>query len=577
MPRRANDPDLLRAQAQGGRDGENAYKQAQSQLTNQRQMAVQRAMQEAALRGAPQGAVAQLQGRVSMPYNRAIRSVTESGANFSADMAAREGRMDDYNQAVLAARQLIPVQIQEALAPIQAQNRFQLQSLRQEGANTVAQIEAQTAMQQAQIAAQMRLERLRMRQDRQQQRAANTAEAQTLDQSELASALVSGAQEHVGGAVGEAEGLVGQRVGDAQRDALNRVGQPSPEAAQAYYYQVTHPQPGAPATLAPGQASNIYGGAGPEAALELLAQRRAATANQVRPNEANTPAAPSTGDGSFLSRLFGGIPGAMGLPQQHQPTQLEQRAQGAYDQVVQNPEVRLPQGGFLGIEEGAQIDPLVGYAMQQSGRSQVGRPGQIAEMLGGYPQGGPGGAVNPVARDAFEQAMLMAGQGLADQGYDVTGPGLQAAIQGAGTSIYQPGDTLYDVEQARQGEPSARDQAFDIAEQQRQAAIDAAQTAQDAEAQQGDFAEVDKQAREDAAKDQILRATGVPYSSDMGPAETAAVAVSSPGFKAAITVLNDAVASGEYGSFIDIDDAIDQLGIQGLNPYERQLLKAIYG
>src|SRR5213592_4768348 len=117
----AADADLLKAQAQSGQAGVDAYKQGQRDLEAQKASAVQQAMQEAALRGAPVGAVPAIQSTITQPYDQGIAAMTQGSANFQAHMAESDRFMQDYMAAANATRSYIPAEAEAKAAPIRAQ------------------------------------------------------------------------------------------------------------------------------------------------------------------------------------------------------------------------------------------------------------------------------------------------------------------------------------------------------------------------------------------------------------------------------------------------------------------------
>ena len=117
----AANAELLAAQAQSGMDGVKAYQDAQTTLAQQRQSAVQQAMQESALRGSPAGAMDSQLSTITTPYDQRIASLAQSQAGFQADMVGRDERYSDYQQAVNAARSLVPGEVEKIVAPIRAQ------------------------------------------------------------------------------------------------------------------------------------------------------------------------------------------------------------------------------------------------------------------------------------------------------------------------------------------------------------------------------------------------------------------------------------------------------------------------
>ena len=138
----AANAELLAAQAQSGMAGVKAYQDAQATLATQRQAAVQTAMQEAALRGAPAGAAQSQSSIITQPYDTRIASLVQGQAGFQADMAARDRRYADYQGAVGEARTLIPGEVEKIVAPIRAQGQATIANTTRQGQMAVDQINA---------------------------------------------------------------------------------------------------------------------------------------------------------------------------------------------------------------------------------------------------------------------------------------------------------------------------------------------------------------------------------------------------------------------------------------------------
>lgn len=147
------DAALLAAQAKAGQAGVDAYQAAKQELQNQRQQAIQQAMQEAALRGAPANAIGSIQSTFTTPYDQAIASMTQGSANFQANMAARDRGMADYNASIGMARSLIPAQAEAAVAPLRAQNEYNLRSQEIAGERSIGEINANTQLEMARLQA----------------------------------------------------------------------------------------------------------------------------------------------------------------------------------------------------------------------------------------------------------------------------------------------------------------------------------------------------------------------------------------------------------------------------------------
>jgi hypothetical protein len=132
----ADNAAMLAAQAEAGQAGVTAYQQAQAELERRRQQAIQQAIMEAQMRGAaPASAQAAAVG-VGDASGERLQSLAQEQATYTADLARRGQRMNDYSNAVQSARGLIGEQVGLAVAPINAQS-----------AADVAKIDAQTKAQ----------------------------------------------------------------------------------------------------------------------------------------------------------------------------------------------------------------------------------------------------------------------------------------------------------------------------------------------------------------------------------------------------------------------------------------------
>jgi hypothetical protein len=191
----AADAGLLAAQAQSGLAGVEAYKQAQATLQQQRQGAVQTAMQEAALRGAPAGAAESQQSIITSPYDQRLASLAQGQAGFTADMAARDRRMADYNSATLKARELIPGEVEKVVAPIRAQGEANIANTTRQGEMAVSEIDANTRLALAMWAAGLAAAR--------RAAAAKAAEKKKLTDSEMKAMLAQGVLAKMTGSLGD--------------------------------------------------------------------------------------------------------------------------------------------------------------------------------------------------------------------------------------------------------------------------------------------------------------------------------------------------------------------------------------
>ena len=143
------DSALLAAQAKAGQAGVDAYNAAKDELTKQRQSAVDQAMKEAALRGAPTGAVGSIESTITDPYNSRIASLTQAAGAAGEANEAQKQRMIAYQDAANASRGLIPGQIELAMAPTRARTDFEVSRIGAEGRRDVDKINAQIRLMEA--------------------------------------------------------------------------------------------------------------------------------------------------------------------------------------------------------------------------------------------------------------------------------------------------------------------------------------------------------------------------------------------------------------------------------------------
>jgi hypothetical protein len=188
------DAALLAAQAKAGQAGVDAYKAAQNEFTNQRQQALQQAMQEAGLRGAPAGAMQSLQSTMSAPYDQGIASMSARSADYQAEMGRRDRTLADYNSAVQSARTLIPGQVEMAVAPIRAQSDFNLRSQQIAGDRSVAEIQANTQLALAKMAAAVDAAKRKAAQDAKKENTPTNNELSGLMSDQAAALMNQGSQ-----------------------------------------------------------------------------------------------------------------------------------------------------------------------------------------------------------------------------------------------------------------------------------------------------------------------------------------------------------------------------------------------
>jgi hypothetical protein len=190
---------LLAAQAQSGQAGVAAYQAAQQNLAAQKQQAVEQAMREAAMRGAPTGAMESQQSIMTLPYDQRIASLGQSQAAFQADMAARDQRLAAYGAAVQGARSFIPQQTEQIVAPIRARGEYEVRQTEREGQMRVSEIEANLRLTEAKMAAAFQAAKIAAaKQAAKDAEKAAKEKANPLNQGELQSMLSAGAMERIG-------------------------------------------------------------------------------------------------------------------------------------------------------------------------------------------------------------------------------------------------------------------------------------------------------------------------------------------------------------------------------------------
>lgn len=146
------DTALLHAQAKAGPAGVEAYEQAKKELAAQQAAAAAAAQAEAARRGTPDAALGVASAGLNDMYARRLASMTEAGALAGAQAEQRDARMADYSGAVGQARGLIADQVQQTIAPINAETDYRIKALTREGQNAVDKIEAQMRLDAARAA-----------------------------------------------------------------------------------------------------------------------------------------------------------------------------------------------------------------------------------------------------------------------------------------------------------------------------------------------------------------------------------------------------------------------------------------
>lgn len=567
------DKALLAAQAQAGKAGIDAYNAAKSELEAQRQAAVQRALREATLRGTPLDAVQSQLSTVTQPYDQQIAALTAGRASFAADMAAREQRATDYNEAIASARTLIPFQVQQQIAPIMARNQFELDRIRQQSQGRLFELDAQRRLMEARAEAEYQAYLARKREQEEEERRRREAES-SLDpnQSELRSLLVEGARGRLGDLFDRATRTARQRASLAAAHGPNRATfeqaeqRAAQERARVFREQmskvgaaaslfgvdpaiVLNPQRATPAQAVP---SSLVARGGESAPTKLYAGDRAG--DVMRQTRGRTgPSLVQQAINRELARVSERL-----NRERARTVQRQQRA-------AQRPPFET---GFISPDE---LDALGVYGEILRGAGEQLTPASLARLIGGQVDPRTG-RQSPIASDLFRQAMLDVAQDLIDAGYDID---MAEVLEAIGVDeVYSPGATLFDVENRMTGGRRLRDE---FAAEQDRAESERRRAQQEARQQQREMEELDReQARllEQEAKDNFFRRWGVPYTPSMGPLADVIAATESPEFDQAIQQVEAEMGGRMPSSRRDIDEILDNAGIT--DPLTRRLIRAIY-
>jgi hypothetical protein len=314
---------LLQAQSTSGMQGAQAYTDAANNLQAQKQQAVQSAMQEAALRGAPAGAAQSQMGMITQPYDTRIASLTQNQAAYSADQASRAQRMQDYSDAVQQARTLVPGEVEQAVAPIRAQGEAAVANTTRQGEMAVAQIEANTRLELAKMAAQQAAAA-----------AARKAAAQkTLTSTQLDSMLSRGTTQQLSSSFGTLGGLI----------------KSNEAAAQARSSQVF------------GGDQSQWGDAAPEAAAYAKTRTAEVAQGQRNRMEMNNQGYSGVIDPAKINALIAQTTGAP--PTNPVPATVGQRPPPTAPLGPTTTTIKTGGGGFLG---GGQLQPIAARVSQST-------------------------------------------------------------------------------------------------------------------------------------------------------------------------------------------------------------------
>lgn len=570
------DAALLAAQAQAGQAGVAAYQAAKAELEGQRSNALQTALREASLRGTPLEAAQSLQSQVTGGYDRQLAQLSQGQASFTADMAARGQRATDYNAAVGSARSLIPVQVQQQVAPILARNQFELGQIDRQSAARVSEIEAQRRLYEARAAAEFEAYMVRKREadEKERQRAAKEAaekaaeeaEMPDLNQSELRAALVEGGRANLGQVYNDAAQTARRRADDSAEEKRfrnqSRNAQDVRQAEERRRQQLQQQQ-------RVGAAAGIFG-ADPASVLQSPSQRQQQRRLQASPGSMPYIAA---GVRSQPTRSTSDVSRAMAAEVNRLRSQQAQQRDVLQARSSQAGRPPFPTG-FISPEE---LGGMGSYGQILGGAGEQLTPTSLTRLIGGAPD--QYGQVSPIASDLFREAMLNAAANLSEQGYDLDDAQILEAI--GSDDLYDAGGTLFDVESRATGGRDIRDQferdqaqmKADEADQRRMAREDEADIAkQDRLARQTEGEQADL--TDEAVRQEFFKQWGIPLTNALGPRDQVVSITSSEAFDQAVQAFEQAADGETPSSRSDVDAILDDAGVR--DPTTRRLIRAIY-
>jgi len=450
----AADSALLAAQAKGGQAGVDAYNAAKADLQSQRQAAVQQAMQEAALRGAPQGAVSSIASTITGPYDQGIASLTQAGAAYQADMAARDQRMSDYEGAVNSARSFIPQMVEMTVGPIRAQNEFQLSQMRLQGQQSLDEIWANLDLTKAKMAAEAQAAELERKRKEEEAAAADME----LNQGQLGGMIGAGVSDYLGGLSGKLEQDIHtqqytKNLGARVASTLNPFAVGQQKAAQA---KGDAEAKAVAARMSQDIAERSLGSFAAPRGGAAVAQGGTTGGKIMGPSDA-------VGAARLNERVAGALNPFYVGGQKAAASDVQRRTQERINQIAQDWGERNIVRSPVGIVSPQQLS---GYSDEERGiiagaPGKFNTPQDVQQMLMGQPYqsgtnpvtGQPAYATNPYAGQAAQFAAQIVAQRLADQGYQFNQADVYNAL--GYDQLIKPGMSAYDMQQALSGQPTS--------------------------------------------------------------------------------------------------------------------------
>lgn len=564
------DPALLAAQAKAGQAGVDAYNAAIASMQQQRQTAVQQAMQEAAMRGAPAGSAESVQGQITGPYDQRIASLTQAGGAYQADLSARDRRMADYNAATQAARSYIPQQVEQQVAPIRARGEFDVRQEQMRGEQNVAGINADTQLQMARMAAAAQAAEIAAAKAAAAKKASGS-KGEAINQTQLRSALTQQATADIQGASqqvqqAQAENIIRAQVQQAVAGAKRTKAQNTPAAAalagRSYWDTMAASYTGKAAQEAQ-RTAHVAATPPPEIAVPsqmLGAMHAQGQYRTLQPGTATPPLPVEQADTGARAAAQQIAALQARIAQSARPLKaIREQADVGYGNAMN--EIRrqnTSQYGWVTPTQLGGMDPLAQWAVQNApGRFSSGTSAE--QMLMGAPyQTGTGAytgepvlGTNPYAADVMRQAQILAAGRMQDQGYDITDADIYGALGTKGMSAY-------DASRELSGQPTAADE---ISADERDRAL-----AEQMATQQGKVATAAEKAQTTASAQQseadarqyILGQVGRVPSSSYGTPQQIAAIIQDPSYGQAQAALQQAIADIEGEGEAATAQAVDK-------------------
>jgi hypothetical protein len=571
----AVDAALLAAQARAGQAGVDAYKAATAELQKQRQMSVEQAMQEAALRGAPVGAAQQVQSIATAPYDQRIASLTQADAAFQGDMAGRDRRMADYNAAVNAARSYIPQVTEQMVAPIRAEGEYRVRGIERSGEAKVSEIGANQRLIEAKMAAEFQAAQIAAAKAA-SDAAGEAGKKPSLTKTELEGELAGRARQRL------------QQSSTAARDII--------EGNQSEVRAVTDKKKAAVRGGAKGTVARNRMDAITRALSTFLSQQMGLQVAQLQPkdtpfwNKQQTPAEVAA-NAARVKELERGM------------SSLKFRSTKTAEDTERRE--HLANSAVTSTRTGAErvrsfVDPTTGRRVMMTpqqfsmfdefdrdsllGATNYG-PLNTGADIDQYLVGAPGerGIAHPYSAQVMRNAMIQAAQDMVGEGYEINDAELRNALGDA--ESFRPGQSLYDSLARESGQPTGEEEyqmGEDMVNDERQDVLDSRSDANWNWTQEGRVGEMinaesdvnQDRATADAHQALISRYGHVPASRFGTELEVATRVANDPSFRQSEDILRQILTDLDI-NYID-DEVEERMREESIPINDLALLKDLY-